>query len=275
MKRAALLLATFALAACNPSPEPISSTTAQPAGASVVQKWKPVPFDATLTRFVPNQRARFFSEFKAAVDKSAKGEFETTKDYQKRMSDIDAVLRPFSTKQRYALSPEYSGMTYNADLQAYESAYPSTCQKDWPIDSGVSCGMGSITDTAENYSGQNAFGARAQVTSERGRDLYFVFAPAELKGKQFRDSNDGYQLPLSCPFPIEKAKALQGNHIIAAIVVGLSKPEVLSGHLRYEEATIASPRAKAFDPVGIPATLENSLCYVQETGEILHISNYD
>lgn len=275
MKRATLLLATFALAACKPNPEPISNTTAQKAEAPVVAEWKPVPFDATATRFTPNQRDRFFSEFKATVDKSAKGEFETTNDYQKRISDTDAVLRPFSTKQRYALSPEYAGMTYNADLQAYESAYSSSCQKGWPIESGVSCGMGSITDTAENYSGQNAFGTRAQVTSERGRDLYFVFAPAELKGKQFRDSNNGYQLPLSCPYPIEKAKALQGKHIGAAIVVALRKPEVLSGHLRFEEATVATPHAKAFDPVGIPATLEMSLCFVQETGEILHVSNYN
>jgi hypothetical protein len=275
MKCATLLLAAFTLAACNPAPEPLSSKPAKPANAPVAEEWKPVPFDATAAKFIPNPRGRFFTEFKAVVDKSAKGEFETTNEYLKRVADTDVVLRPFSTVQRYAFSPEYADMTYNADQQMYEAAYSVFCQKGYPIKSGISCGMGSITDATENYSGQNAFGTSAQVTSDRGRDLYFVFAPAKFKGKQFRSGNGEYRLPLDCPVPIEKAKALQGRHVIAAIVVGLHKPEVLSGDSRYEEATVASPHAKAFDPVGIPASLEMSLCFVQETGEILHVSNYD
>lgn len=276
MKRPFCLFLPMALAACQPAAAPTDKAAAAPAPspAPVVAEWKPTAFNATSPTFSPNERSKFFTEFKSVVDKSAKGEFETTDAYKQRLANVDAVIQPFSTTDDYAFKPEYADLKYNADVQAYEPAYSIFCQKHWPIDKGVSCGMGSVTDSTESYSGQNAFGTRAEVTSERGRDLYFVFNPADLKGKQFRDSNSEYRLPVTCPVPIEKARTLQGKHVLSAIVVRLRKPEIISGHSRFEDATVASPQAKYYESVGIPAIFKGSLCFVQETGEILHVSSY-
>src|SRR3546814_3160263 len=106
--------------------------------APVVEEWKPTVFDAMSSKFSPNERSKFFSEFKSVVDKTAKGEFETTDAYKKRLSDVDSVIRPFSTKDGYAFKPEYADLRYNADIQAYEHVYSNFCHKNWPIGNGVS-----------------------------------------------------------------------------------------------------------------------------------------
>lgn len=274
MKLPFVLLFSITLAACQPAAAPTDSKATVASPAPIIKEWKPKAFDAASSKFFPNERSKFFSEFESVIDKAAKGEFETTEAYKKRLADVDNVIRPFSTKASYAFQPEYADLSYNADIQAYEPVYSIFCQKNWPIDNGISCGMGSITDTSANYSGQNSFGARAEVTSERGRDFYFVFNPTDLKGKQFKESNNEYRLPSACPVPIEKAKALQGKHVLAAIVISLRKPEILSGDSRLEDATVASPKTKYFESIGIPASFEKSLCFVQETGEILHVSSY-
>lgn len=276
MKRPFYLFLPMALAACQPAAAPTDKAAAAPAPspAPVIAKWKPTAFNATSPAFSPNEQSKFFIEFKSVVDKSAKGEFETTDAYKQRLANVDAVIQPFSTTADYGFKLGYSGLRYNADIQVYESPYPISCYEDWPISKGVSCEMGSVTDSTENYSGQNAFGARAEVTMEQGRDLYFVFNLADLKGKQFRGRHGVYRLPIACPVPVEKARALQGKHVLAAIVVRLRKAEILSGHSRVERATVASPQAKVYESVGIPAIFKSSLCFVQETGEILHVSSY-
>lgn len=276
MKRPFYLLIPLALGACQPVAAPTDNTAAAPAPASapVVKEWKPTTFNAASLTFSPNEQSKFFTEFKSVIDESAKGEFETTDAYKKRIANANTVIQPFSTTDDYAFKPEYADLKYNADIQAYEPVYSIFCQKNWPIDNGVSCGMGSVTDSTEKYSGQNAFGTRAEVTSERGRDLYFVFNSADLKGKQFRDDNNDYRLPSTCPVPIEKARTLQGKHVVSAIVVRLRKPEVISGQSRFEDATVASPQAKHYESIGIPATFKGSLCFIQETGEVLHVSSH-
>lgn len=276
MKRSFYFFLPMALAACQPVAAPTDNASAAPAlaPAPVVAEWKPTAFNAASPTFSPNELSKFFTEFKSVVDKSAKGEFETTAAYKRRLTNVDTVIQPFSTTDDYAFKPKYADLKYNADIQAYEPAYSIFCQKHWPIDSGVSCGVGSVADSTENYSGQNAFGTRAEVASERGRDLYFVFNPADLKGKQFRGSNNEYRLPISCPVPVEKARNLQGKHVLSAIVVRLRRPEIISGYSRFEDATVASPQAKHYESVGIPTNFKGSLCFVQETGEILHVSSY-
>lgn len=276
MKRPFYFFFPMALVACQPvaTPTDNTSTAPAPAPAPVVAEWKPATFNATSSTFSPNEQAKFFTKFESVVDKSAKGEFETTDAYKQRLANVDTLIRPFSTMDDYAFKPEYADLKYNADTQAYEPLYSISCQKHWPMDNGVSCGMGSITDSTRNYSGQNAFGTRAEVTSEQGRDLYFVFNPADLKGKQFRDSNNEYRLPITCPVPVEKARILQGKHVLSAIVVRLRKAEFITGHSRFEDATVASPQAKYYESVGIPANFKGSLCFVQETGEVLHVSSH-
>lgn len=268
----------MALTACEPVAVSTDNAAKVPAPAlsPIVAEWKPTVFDEKSPTFSPNEPSRFFTEFKEVVRKSAKGEFETTDAYKKRLANVDAMIQPFSTKSDYAFKPEYAELKYNADKQAYESAYSPFCYKDWPIENGISCGIGSITDSTENYLGQNAFGARAAVTSDRGRDLYLVFNPADLKGKKFRGGKNGYQyrLPINCPVSIENAKTLQGKHVLWAIVVTLRQPEIIVGHSRFEDATVTSPKAKYYESVGIPATFKGSVCFVQETGVLLHVSNY-
>lgn len=276
MKHSLHLLLPIALAACQPVAAPTDQTAKTPDRTlpPVVSEWKPIAFNAASSTLSPNEQSKFFTEFKSVVEKIERGEFETTEEFKKRLTDVDAVIRPFSIDDDYAFKPKYADLEYDADTQTYEPSYSIFCQKHWPIDRGISCGMGSVTDSTENYSGQNSFGAKAEVTSERGRDLYFVFNPADLKGKRFRDRNNEYQLPITCPVPIGKARTLRGKHVLSAIIVRLRKPDVISGHSRFEDATVASPRAKYYEPVGIPASFKGSLCFVQETGEILHVSRY-
>lgn len=281
MKRPFHLLLLMALAACQPATAPTDSVSTAPAQTQnlvpVVAEWKPTTFNATSSTFSPNQQSEFFTKFKSVVDKSAKGEFETKYAYKQRVANIDSVIRPFSTTDDYAFAfkPKDILLKYNADTQAYETTYRIFCTTVYPISKGVSCEIGSVTDSKQNYTGQNAFGAIAEVTRELGRDLYFVFDPVDLKKTRFsKDKNNIYTLPITCPVPIEKAKTLQGKHVLSAIVVRLRKPEIISGHPRVEDATVASPQGVYYETVGIPAKFKGVFCFVQDSGEILHISNH-
>lgn len=243
-----------------------------------VHPWKPVPYDSTKATIEWNPRVPFFTNFEAKIKAAAKGEYETTKQYLARIADTNAIISPFSTSVSYAILPQYPELTYNADTQEYHSLFSGIdCMKHYPFKTGISCDFGSATVTKGNYVGQNAYGAIANVSSERGEDLYLVFPSSQLSKREFRGQTFDHKIPLSCHVPLRQAEMYKGKHIDAAIIIQLIRAQVLSSpvHFRVEDATIASPHQATFFPVGIPAKLEGSVCFVRETGKILGSRSYN
>jgi hypothetical protein len=243
------------------------------ATASQTQPWKPVPFNSHEEKLSSNNTGKFFHKYMNLTENLYKGEYETTKEYEKRIADTNKAIEPFSTEVQYAFVPRYATMQYNADEQQYVSIYSGmSCSKRYPFNDGIGCQVDSLTKNASNYIGQNSFGATTQVDVEDGEDFYFVFPVHEFTARKFRDKILGYHIPTACPVPIEKAEKYKGKHIKFAFVISLYSAKKLLGDMRTEEPTVSSPHKKLFYSIGIPAKLVSSLCFVEETKEILHVN---
>lgn len=248
-------------------PEPVQPTVPT---TPTAPSWTPIEFDTASHILSPNEVSEFFTHLGALNRVVAKGEFETTAEYDLRRKDISTILRPFSMTASYAFVRSNYYLAYDADRQVYDNPYSfNDCTEYAPTTKGISCQIGTITDSSEVYSGQNAFGVKAEIKRDKGRDFYLVFDPADFRGREFRDKYNGYKLPLNCPVSIERARSLQGMHVIPAVVVQLREPEVISGSLRYKSATIQSPYEQHFESLGLQVRLMRSLCIVEETREIL------
>lgn len=251
----------------------VKPRAAKAATTSQTLPWKPIPFKIHEGKLSSNSTGNFFQQYIKLTANLAKGEYETTKEYAKRIAHTDKLIEPFSTEAKYAFVPRYAAMRYNADKQQYISIYSGiSCSKHYPFNNGVACQVDSVTKSASNYIGQNSFGATAQVDIEDGKDFYFVFPDREFRARRFRDKILGYHIPTACPVPIKKAKRYKGKHIKTAFVITLYSAKTLSGYMRTEEPTVSSPHKKLFYSIGIPAKLVSSLCFVQETKEILYVN---
>lgn len=233
--------------------------------------WSPAPFNDTDKNIRDNNIKQFFDSFQKSVESSTKKEFETTEQYKARISDANITLSPISTNEIYLFIPDSSDLEYDADSGSYKAQSPVWCYSSYPIDRGISCKFGEIVDSSRIYAGTNSFGASAEVTERRGRDVYFVFD--RKTARLFRSSrNKGdMRLPVRCPVPMERAKTL--GPVGAAYAIKVTKPELISGSSQIEAATVASPQDNYFETYGIPAKLIKSVCFAKQTGEILHIAS--
>lgn len=252
-------------ATASPSAEP-TPTAKQPKKA-----WEPVPFQGPDKEFHATPANRFFSELISTIEKNGKKEFETTQEYEKRIESPD-FLKPFTTHSAYAIDIQYNNVSYDADKQEYSSFSGLWCQRGYPIEQGISCSVSHATDESETYTGQNAFGATAEVSSERGRDFYLVLDDSSKKHLEKSKLSGSTLINTSCHAPIEVAKLIDTERVAVGLVIKIREPRILSGHTRYQDATVQRPTKEIFSSVGLPATIVHTLCYNKDTLEILSIT---
>ena len=264
-----------ALAGCSREQQPQPPTATQPIEKPVAPKpWSPIPFDQANLQI--NDESLFFLEFANAIKKSAKGQYETTAEHKKRLLDVDTVIRPFSSKESYALVDRFAELVYNADKGGYERkmASSSTCT---PIDNtmvDLYCPLTSVTDSTEKYDGTNALGVTAQITKESGRDLALAVKKANLSNPKFKAQSQFFrELNIDCQVPLQRAKELDGKKILGALVVSIREPRVVSMGNRHSSATISAPFERHFEDVGIPVEIKKTVCFVEETKEVLHVAD--
>ena len=104
----ALVVALVAgVAACDGSkgmdagPQKASASKAQNPLPPV--QWKPETYSEGTQKLKlspGNDPQRFFTEFMNRMDATAKGEFETTAQYEERMKNVEELLSPFSLKEK-------------------------------------------------------------------------------------------------------------------------------------------------------------------------------
>lgn len=232
--------------------------------------WEPSIFDGTDKEFRANSANKFFSELSSAVEKSRKTEFETTQEYEERLHSKE-IPGPFATQLAYAIDVQYDNVSYDADKQEYSSYSGLWCQRGYPIKEGISCSISQVIDDSEKYIGQNAFGATAEVSKEVGRDFYLVLDGSSKKYLETSRVSGSTLINTRCHVPVEKAKQINTQRVAVGLVIKLREPRILSGHTRYQDATVQNPTDKMFSSVGVPAVIVNTVCYNKDTLEILSI----
>lgn len=209
-------------------------------------QWKPETYSEGTQKLKlspGNDPQRFFTEFMNRMDATAKGEFETTAQYEERMKNVEELLSPFSLKEKYAFQLSGS-MRYDADKGAFESYSGVWCSESYPFDDYVACQVGSFTESQSTGVGQNSYGATAEVETETGDDYYLLFGSGGNSAKAMRRASSSFAVPVSCKVPLEKAKEVKE---VSALLVGrIKKADVEYGDSRIEDATVRSPRGAYF-----------------------------
>ena len=232
------------------------STTA--ANSTPPTSWAPNPFDSKSGRVKTNDLSTFMESLVASGEKSKKGEFETTADYNKRIANIDAVFAPITGSEVYVLTggPQY--LQYNADKQEFKAVSGMLCMEDYRFSKAtVSCDAGTVEAAERNATRESG------LLNNIGTDYYLLFPTSKLK-KYWK--NPLYKLPEDCPIPIDKAKDVSKSLRIA-YAFRISKAEVASGEGRYIEP---SSSLQYYDAVGIYVSPEYFICYNDLNGQVLY-----
>lgn len=257
--------------------ESVASKTVQPA-PKPAKPWAPDVFDPSLKRlpigYAGTDIKRFFSLAEAKVDKAAKGEFETTANYEKRTADADGVLSPISTNSEYAFLREPGGsVSYNADKRAFESDQSLNCYSHLLFDA-LTCKIAESEQAKGTYTGSNAFGAEKEVDQKEVTEYYLVFEGRNAKSKVFTGPRDYPDVDLSCPVPIEKAKLVKKQGVRMLIVGRMTAARHFYDRT-YETPTYGDPRDVQIDRYGIPFHITRVVCFAQSTGEILNVTDFN
>ena len=220
--------------------------------------WAPTPFDSKSGRVKTNDLITFMESLVASGKKKKKGEFETTADYNKRIANIDTVFAPIKGSEVYALTGGPQFFQYNADKQEFKQPSPILCMDGFRFSKlTVSCDLGTVEATERSTTRQSGF------LKNVGTDYYLLFPTAKLKTYLHRYQ---YQLPDTCPIPIDKAKGV-AKTLRIAYAFRISKAEVAIGDGRYDEP---SSSLKYYDAVGIFADPEYFICYDEINGKVLY-----
>lgn len=237
-------------------------------------EWKPELYSEATQKLelsAGNDPRQFFMEFRGRINSTAKGEFETTAQYEERMQHVEELLSPFSLEEKYAFRLN-GRMSYDADNGAFKSYSGEWCSESYPFDDHVACQVGSFTKTRTTGVGQNSYGATAEVETETGEDYYLLFASGGNSAKAMRRTAHSFAVPVNCEVPLEKAKAVKE---VGALLVGrIKKADVEHGDSRIEDATVRSPRGAYFRTYGIPFEMTEIVCYAIGTGEVLDVKSY-
>lgn len=220
--------------------------------------WAPTPFDSESGRVKTNDLITFMESLVASSEKFKKGEFETTADYNKRIANVDAVFAPIKGSEIYVLTggPQY--FEYNADKQEFKTSSSIYCTDGFRFSKLiVSCDLGTVEAAERKTTRQSG------VQKNVGTDYYLLFSTAKLKKYLHRYQ---YQLPETCPIPIDKAKGVSKTLRIA-YAFRISKAEVGHGDGRYIEPLSS---LQYYDSVGIFVDPEYFICYDEINGKVLY-----
>ncbi|WP_192286160.1 hypothetical protein [Stenotrophomonas sp. STM01] len=233
-------------------------------------QWEPVLYSEGQSEVRQTTDLRqFFASIRKDVLDKRKGEFETTADFERRRSDINGFLSVIRGDRTYLLMPQYHDARYNADLEAFEG-YRLSCYTTIPERTdGANCLLGSAEVGASQYSGQNSFGARAEVNEVIKDSYYLVIRPEQFKGNKIKEVGGAYGIPSICPMALEEARKFEGDSVRVAYSVRVRKAEIWTG-FDYERATISSPLETRTTELLLPVELREMLCFSGRTGAVIY-----
>lgn len=242
-------------------------------------EWQPSSFKLDSDRLPANFEGLDYKKFMTMFDSKLKimnkGEFETSEEHTKRIENIDSILRPISTNEKYAfnLPIRIASLKYDADKQKYfsDTRFGYSCKPADP--KYVTCFVDSLADNSETYIGSNRYGAQKVITKSSGVDFALAINPENGLYKSLFTTHSYYDkgmiMTLELEVSLDKAKNIKDKEIAAIFVGNLTEAKKINGARVYYSATFDSPSAMDFQTVAIPFNLESIIFYVKETGEIL------
>ena len=223
--------------------------------------------------FIPKSYLDFF-ESKIKELKSHKDQFETTKEYEKRMNEIEAN---FASSDLIAFRIKFP-VTYDADKQVYvfgseyigcdnvrESAVYAR-KEDW-----YTCFVSEILRQKDSYTATNAFGVSTVVNRTIGKDFAIAIKRNSSIHAVFKDHEalNIYEFNDKLSIPLEKARSMRDQHVSILFIGQVIGSEIIEGRATVIKPSINQPNEVYILNEAIPFSLKYIFYYVYETGEVL------
>jgi CRISPR/Cas system type I-B associated protein Csh2 (Cas7 group RAMP superfamily) len=235
-------------------------------------------FDMAITRLPSNYKGvdykKFMALYSSKLKTLEKQEFETTNEYESRISNINLVIDPISLDKKYAFKLPEQTFKYDADSESYALGDFGNYSCSPYANQYMTCPIGYIVKKEEEYRGGNAYGASAIISKTSGTRFVLsiptdnpVFTNNFTQITRYQTKN--LELSIKVPVEVNKAKKIKNKKIGTIFVGSLVEAVKTKGSGDYSNATIDWPYAYYVDEVGIPFNLEKIIVYLEESGEIL------
>lgn len=263
--------------------------TAKPVKGKVAtmapEKWVPEVYDPTWTKLPPGYQGvdpvKVNQLLNAMSFDAKKGEFETTEQFQARISDADANLAPLNRKSYYAFKIDSIASKYDADAQVFrvsqnvlDACKESERPKGWMV-----CQVKTVYRDNEGYEGSNAYGATRHIAKDH-RTVFGVAIPlgGPALGLGTFNTNmlsGGAVYYANVPVPIEKAKSLKASKLGVLFIGNVQGgKQITVTNIRLEPKMDSLLDAFIYTS-GVPFDMKKIVVYVVETGEILEQRDFD
>jgi len=245
--------------------------------------WTPTPFNTDATQLPPNYKGldvkRVWLLIKSKAQTFEKGEFETTEEFQQRLSSSARSLSPLSADEEYAFFISSLTPKYNADTQQYEISDYGFCQKTLELGENkgwATCVIGELERKRDEYVGSNAYGAKAHIDRTIGKDFAiavptdtgFLFSNLFERDK-YSQYSSFFNLKTNFSLPLEKARSLQNQKIGVLLVGKFTMAKIIDGRAVLIDPTITKPSDIFITQDAVPFSPSRVVYYVIQTGEIL------
>jgi len=223
------------------------------------EPWVGKAFDGETVRL--NPPIRFYQEIIRARNQVAKGEFETTADYEKRKAElslpvgIDAgkvYLFEFTTKVKY-----------DADQGAY-TADPSFCTDyDFTaLKNTLACRLASV-EGAPLVNRREVYGQTQLFEKKTDTEYSVLMSPQDVRKIAKRSSQyASYALPSKCPVAVEEAK----NYGPIAIAYGVTfeRPDFVKGDTMHLHTYPEYKNEWDVEKIGVFGKMASLVCYTND-----------
>lgn len=227
-----LFLPLALVAAPQRRPTKPASLTPTPSPVATTPPYSDAAFDLAVSQLPPHYRGNSIERLIAAITPPAKGEFESTSEYEKRVGQpVAGGIYAFPLEEG-----SHCFIKYNADAQAFDVTVYG--------DVGVSIGykrdykrqalvVKEVTLSRREYESTNAFGAKATVTAARYRT--FALIPTAWTGGSMS------KISLQAPVPVEQAPKVKADLRTLAILRCDGSRDAIASGTYMIDATISSP----------------------------------
>ncbi|MHC9013827.1 hypothetical protein [Stenotrophomonas maltophilia] len=256
------LIAVLWLSACHgeqASPTSGQKANTNPPSVRIEEPWVGKAFDGETVRL--NSPARFYQEIVSARNQVAKGQFETTADYERRKAEL-----PLPTgigAEKIYLFEFTIKVKYDADQGAYVGD-PSFCtdHEFTSLKNTLACRLASV-EGEPLINRRDVYGQTQLFEKRTDIDYSVLMSPADVRKIAKRSSQyASYTLPSKCSFPIEEAKKL--GPIAMAYGVKFDRPDFVKGETMHIHEYPEYTNIWDVEKIGVYGRMTSLVCYTND-----------
>ncbi|MCD2165562.1 hypothetical protein LPW39_10485 [Comamonas koreensis] len=223
------------------------------------------PFDSKASSIDSSFKGHVCSDIMQALQirKLSKDQYETSKDYAKRLQELSKQKYFDELKLGDTLAfwePKDGTSSYDAD-KGVLSFTPPYLSSNFKIGDGVEMLTPNVMSSSERtYEGSNAFGVKRSVKSSHQQVCVVSFT-------NFKYGSNASSQPFKIKLPPQDARALHGK--IRTFYLGVLAHPYLAAYSEYQKPEINNPIEKMVEGTSLLVKVQQVWIVNGDTGEVL------